>query len=447
MKKSTTTRRKLATHLIAGAAGILLAALAQRVVPQPGADASAGNAGAAGQEGSAEDAAALNGKSSGSGAVAGNRRAAVLRRAWEELGKRPLNRERRLMVQGALLTEWATLDFDGALQAYLAECWDARGVQDWSGDPLTAAFTNAFAFHPLETWGALEKDKMARQLLGRTWVQANLFRDPAMLASMLGGMPENLQRSTIEKVAQYHQSLKPEQREAFYGKLRTSGTPAQQERWMQQIYQLRPEKGDAAALSAEWTALPAGGDRTRKMAGWASTLKGADAAKLGAEWTKVPEADRGQAARMLLSQVDNGSPALLDVFDLAVEAGEWQALANGAGDKLRGFKTDRQALAEWALTLPQRDELRGIFNLSISEKLLSDPQGSRAWLEQLPEGDWRRERGFNEMMLGQIWVHGNKESAQRALDSITDQRAKEQAIKDRYDWQLITGQEKMIRGE
>ncbi len=37
------------------------------------------------------------------------------------------------------------------------------------------------------------------------------------------------------------------------------------------------------------------------------------------------------------------------------------------------------------------------------------------------------------------------EAADRAIASITDPRARQQAEKDRYDWQLITGQHDIIR--
>lgn len=442
------TRRRIVTHAIAVVAGLLLVGPGQRLLFSSADDDALGSAAA--PSGSGEDAARAGGKAGGD--AAGRGRAAVLRKAWQELAKRPLDRQSRLRAQTLLLNEWAKLDVDGAVEAYLGECWDSRvGDGDRGRDMLAEAFRAAFKEHPLEGWAALGRNKMGRELLGGAWIGTVLQEDPALVASLVGKMPPNLQRLAVANAL--YMGLKPDATEAFYEKLRTSGTPEQVEGWMQQLYQMAPLTGEGAAqagaaeLSAAWTALPAGGERTMKMAGWASTLKGADAAALAVEWDKVPAEDRGQAARMLLSQADSDSPALLNIYDLAVKAGEWQALANGAQEKLRGFDTDRQALAEWALKLPPRDELRGLFNLAISEKLLNDPAAGRAWLESLPPGDWRRERGFNEMMLGNLWVKGNKDAAQQAIDSITDPRARQQAIKDRYDWQLITGQEKMIRGE
>lgn len=48
------------------------------------------------------------------------------------------------------------------------------------------------------------------------------------------------------------------------------------------------------------------------------------------------------------------------------------------------------------------------------------------------------------MTLGQIWVRGDVAAASRAIDAITDERARQEAIKVLYDWQLITAQGNVI---
>lgn len=431
---------KVITHLGATAIGVALAAtLLPRLASSGDTDGSASTS----QAHPSSDPA--NGKKDKkTSGPRGESRSAAFRAAWAALGKEPLTPQDRIRAQRDLLAEWAQVDLAGAIDAYLGEAWDGA---DWQNSfrSLGQAFIGVFHEQPLESWRVLSRDKMAQQLLGELWVEGNMQKDPGLVFSMLGELPEKTHERALSYIYGRFSTIKSEQREELLAKLATSGTPQQVESWMTMVYQNGPATGDPAALSAKWEAMPTGGERTREMAAWASALRSADAESFAGEWEKVPAEDRGQAARLLLAQVNNRSPALLDVIGHAVEAGEWKALSAGVADKLRGFETDRQALAEWGLTLPPREEVRGIFNLSISEKILNDPSGGREWLEQLPEGDWHREYGFVEMMLGSLWVRGDKAAAQRAIDAITDQRAREEAIKARYDWQLITSQGDMIR--
>ncbi|GAA5482191.1 hypothetical protein [Haloferula sargassicola] len=365
------------------------------------------------------------------------------RAAWAALIKEPLTMGARINAQVKLLREWAAYDLDSAIEAYLGEAWDAQ--QDgriFLYNPLAQAFSEAFTKQPIESWNALGRNLMAKQLLAQNWMFAQLDKEPNLVASMLGEMPESVQGDFIRAL---NYQFTPSVKEELLATMAAKGEPGQVEKWMSHLYLETSEGGDPQLLFEEWSKAPEGGDRIREMAAWAHSIRRMDPEAFSAQWDKVPEADRGQAARLLLSQVDHRSPALLDAIEVAVEAGEWKALGAGVADKLRGFEVDRTALAEWALGLPPREEVRGIFNLSISEMLLNDPVGGRQWLEALPAGDWHRESGFVEMMLGNLWVRGNVAEAQRAIDSITDPRLKEEAIKARYDWQLITSQRDMIR--
>jgi hypothetical protein len=437
---------KIASHAAALLLGLALAAAVQRMgADRHDADAKFSAAGKEDADAAAKAAKNKKGKSSTGGI--GNSRAAAYRAAWAALPKEPLNLKDRMAAQRKLLAEWAKIDLEGALAAYLGEAWDARDPMYQQRDPLGQAFMAAFQEHPLETWKVLSKDRMACNLLGRTWIQATISRDPGLAISLLGEVPEQFHRDALTSLFNERFPGAKDRKEEFLAKLASAGSPTQVEKWMQEIYRQSPQAVDPATLSAQWAASASGSPSPQQMAAWASALGKADASTLAGEWEKVPEADRGQAARMLLSQVDNHSPALLDAIGLAIDAGEWTALSQGVCDKLRGFQTDRQTLAEWALDLPPKEEVRLIYNLAISEKLLADPAGGRAWLEQLPAGDWHRESGFIEMMLGSLWVRGDSAAAQKAIDSITDPAARHQAETDRYNWQLITNQKGVVRGK
>ncbi|WP_367871774.1 hypothetical protein [Luteolibacter sp. Populi] len=440
--------KRIATHAGAVLLGIALATAVLPAVSSSNSDDDAARAAARlAAEEAARNAKLSNSSGKSSSGGTGESRSAAFRAAWADLAKEPLNFKQRIAAQKRMLGEWALFDLDGALTAYLGEAWDERDPMYNGQDPLGVAFYQAFTQHPLESWKTLSGPRMgmARQLLAHMWARSVGDRDREMIISVLGELPDEVRQNALAIMFLSGDVGAAEKRPALLAKLTTTGTPQQQEQWLQEVYRAIPQTADPASLSAKWTGMPASGERTREMAAWASSQRRADPAALTAEWDKIPAADRGQAARMLLSQVDNESPALLDAIEKGIEAGEWSTLSQGVCDKLRGFETDRQALAEWALTLPEREETRFIFNLAISEKLIADPAAGRAWLEALPVGSWHREHGFIELMLGSVWVNDDPAAAQRAIDSITDPVAKQTAVTDFYNWQLITGQKKIKR--
>jgi hypothetical protein len=297
----------------------------------------------------------------------------------------------------------------------------------------------------MESWQSLGRDKMAFNLLAKTWMNSVVGKEPNLVISMMSEFPRRVQEEAIARTIGQANSFPEEKRKELLTKLATSGSQAEVERWLSQASRDAKESRAPGEISAKWSAMPEGGPRTLEMVNWAKSLHGVDVETFSNEWSKIPEEDRGQAARLLLKQVDNQSPALLTAIERAIETKQWQAFTeDDIAGKLRGFNTDRQALAEWALTIPQREETRSVFNLAISEKLLADPVGGRAWLEQLPAGTWHREWGFVEMTLGQIWVRGDVAAARRAINAIHDERARQEAIKVLYDWQLITAQGKVM---
>lgn len=437
--------QKIVTHLGALVIGIALAA-ALRSVSASSPDGSNGrkpaNTGAA---------AGASNKSpaSHSRAAAGSGRSAAFRSAWAALAKEPLTGADRFNAQRDLLAKWAEIDLDGALEAFLGEAWDNRDpANPWNPLPLARAFSKVFAEHPMESWQSLGRDKMAFNLLAGTWMNSVVGKEPNLVISMMSEFPRRVQEEAIARTIGQANSFPEEKRKELLTKLATSGSQAEVERWLSQASRDAKESRAPGEISAKWSAMPEGGPRTLEMVNWAKSLHAVDVETFSNEWSKIPDEDRGQAARLLLKQVDNQSPALLTAIERAIETKQWQAFTeDDIAGKLRGFNTDRQALAEWALTIPQREETRSVFNLAISEKLLADPVGGRAWLEQLPAGDWHREWGFVEMTLGQIWVRGDVAAASRAINAIHDERARQEAIKVLYDWQLITAQGKVMHDD
>lgn len=435
---------KIATHLGAIALGVALAA---NVVPYSSRQRQAGQE-TAGRSQTAADSRDSKKTSTKPGSrTTGQSRSAAFRTAWAALAKEPLNTEDRLAAQTQLLAAWAKVDLDGALQAYLGEAWD--GV---SPDPffhtegLASAFSTEFNEHPESSWAALSRNPMASALLAGMWVRNAATKDPEFTLSILNEIPVNFRFDAMNRIFDRENPLAPETRAKLLTKLAGIGSPDQIERRLADIFLRTPSTDTPANLAGQWNALPPGPQRTVRMAEWANSMRGLDVGKFTAEWGKIPAADQAQAARLLLAQVDNRSPALLFAIDRAIQTEQWDIFAKeDIANKLRGFNTDREALAEWALTFPERQETRAVFNLAISEKLLNNPAAGQAWLEQLPAGSWHREWGLVELTLGRMWARGDIEGANRAIERITDPRAREEALKCRYDWQLLTSQSNIVR--
>jgi len=377
----------------------------------------------------------------------GQGKSAAFRAAWAALAKEPLNTLDRVAAQTELLAAWAKVDLDGALQAYLGEAWDGPTREpSFEMEGLASAFDTEFGEHPESSWAALSRSPMASALLAGKWVEIAATKDPEFTLSILNDIPVNFRFAAMNRIFDRENELPPETRAKLLTRLAGIGSPDQVERRLSEIFLRTPATGDPSILANQWSTLPAGPQRTVQMAAWANTMRGLNVEKFSTEWGKIPAADQAQAARLLLAQVDNRSPALLFAIDRAIQTEQWDIFAKeDIANKLRGFNTDRQALAEWALTFPEREETRAVFNLAISERLLNNPAAGQAWLEKLPAGSWHREWGLVEMTLGRLWARGDIEGANRAIERITDPRAREEALKCRYDWQLLTYQPNIVR--
>ncbi|GAA5129349.1 hypothetical protein JIN84_03255 [Luteolibacter yonseiensis] len=376
----------------------------------------------------------------------GQSKSAAFRAAWAALAEKPFNTVDRVAAQSQLLTAWAKVDLDGALQAFLGEAWDGPSPDPFHREALASAFATEFHEHPESSWAALSRNPMASALLAGTWVRNAATKDPEFTLSILNEIPVNFRFDAMNRIFDRENPLTPEIRAKLLTKLAGIGSPDQIERRLAEIFLRTPSTDAPAKLAGEWNDLPPGPQRTVRMAEWANSMRGLEVTKFSEEWEKIPAADQAQAARLLLAQVDNRSPALLFAIDRAIQAEQWDIFAKeDIANKLRGFQTDRNALAEWALTFPERQETRAVFNLAISEKLLNDPAAGQAWLEKLPAGSWHREWGLVELTLGRMWARGDIQGANRAIERITDTRAREEALKCRYDWQLLTSQPNIVR--
>ena len=171
------------------------------------------------------------------------------------------------------------------------------------------------------------------------------------------------------------------------------------------------------------------------MNGWANGLRLEDPDALGAEWEKVPAADQAQAARALMNQTGIQSPGIRYVIDRAIETGQWDSLRDNGGPEYfdhQRMEGDPEELAQWALTLPQREELGAYFADAILPKLTKDPAAGRAWLESLPDG-WQRDEGFAVLTQETLKKGGDWEAV---IAEISDPEIRRRAEERKWDWEV-----------
>ncbi|MEK7951549.1 hypothetical protein [Luteolibacter soli] len=373
-------------------------------------------------------------------------RVAEFRRAWTALASRSMSNKQLIELQLALLEKWSEVDLQGALEAALAEPWDSEDelITHSARHPLGDAFAKAFAERPLEAWKILSSGKLGpgAQLLRRQWVTTVARKDSMLVASMLGELPPSLQEIAIFSAMTTANRATPAEREALLKKLASSGNPEQATRWLQMaylVYSNQESSGVPSDLRSQWSSAPPGIDRIQAMTAWSFSLRAMDRDQFAKEWAQVPESDRGEAAKSILSQMRADSPAFLDAIDHVIEAGEWNSLEKSLSENLgESAQQDPKAFAEWALTLPPRAETTDLYHHAVTSYLAEDPDAGREWLESLPAGDWHRERGFAELSQVYLQQHNDPEGSRRAIDSITDPLAKRNATTWLYDWQLLT---------
>ncbi len=367
--------------------------------------------------------------------------------AWQALASKELSLSERVRLQQQLLEKWAEVDLEGALDAAMAEAWDndrnpGFEVLGTSGHLLMEAFRKIFSDRPLDSWDLIASGRygVGSQILRRQWVASVGASDGALVASMLGQIPPSLRDFAVE-MAMRDAITNPERLNAVLGNLLAHPPGEQADAWLKKASTFLPSTGDPASLRQEWSALPAGSQRTLSMMKWGASLRNADETTMLREWASVPSGQQGEAARTLLSSMTDESKALVTAIDLAMDAGEWEILAEAGPKNLRSHANHIESakLAEWAMNLPDRSETVELFHSAVNRYIGDDLARARDWLNAMEPGDWRRERGFAELSQQALWRHRDPELSRWALDQLADPEVKAAAEGWRGDWERQTG--------
>jgi hypothetical protein len=431
-------KQRIASHAAALAVGIALAAaLARKPADSP-------------SNKSSESQAARENRSSRPDrdtSRIGTLRSEDYRRAWTALASKEHTILDRRGLQLELLERWAEVDLEGALQAAMGEAWDndynpGFSVLGTAGHPLIGAFAKAFAERPLDAWKLINSGQfgVGTQILREQWVTRVAAKDGVLLISMLAEVPASLREGAVNR-AMEEAKTRPGVLQAILAKLLALPPGEESDSWLKLAAANLPDSGDPVALRENWLNAQDGSPRTLALMSWGANLRRADEATLLKEWENVPEDRRGEAAKAILSPMDYESKALTTAIDLAMQAGEWEFLAEKAPEQLRWHAphTDPVKLAEWAMDLPERPETVELFHRAVDRYIGEDLPRAKGWLEEMEPGDWRRERGLAEYSQQALRRHQDPEASRWALDRITDPALQQAAEGWRRDWERETG--------
>ena len=155
------------------------------------------------------------------------------------------------------------------------------------------------------------------------------------------------------------------------------------------------------------------------------------------KWEKVPPDDRHDAAASLLTQLEWRAGSLTTDLDLAIEAGQWQILAQTGPALLRNeaFLSDSGALAAWAAKLPDHPESPALFREAVDHFVGQDLPRARTWIAGLPAGGWQQEQALAAFFRQALRQQADTGAADWALDQISDPALREEAATWRRDWE------------
>lgn len=366
-------------------------------------------------------------------------------RAWKALRGGIYTTKERVRVQRDLLERWAEVDLAAAIEAALGEAWDRDGGAEFDPcGPLLDVFSEALAKNPQEGWDMIRGRQfgVATGMLRRVWMEAVGMNDPLFLAN---------------RVAELSWRDRPVAIEICHSAVQSGAGGVTEAELFRIFAELPPEMVSAEQL-LEFASLPAGamdllamrqeivrlGDDGR-MAKVQAMLLGQvlgdqPAEVVAGEIDGLPKAVREEVIWAAFKDSDTPE-SVLGLVDLMVDEEAWVKLAKPeTGQQLQKAARSGAAreVADWAMTLPVRQETLELFQHSVEIFLAENLEISGRWLDELPDSGWR-DRAYAEYSQVALSVHHNSRASRWALNRIGDQDFKSEAEDWRSQWEKRTG--------
>ncbi|RYD49845.1 MAG: hypothetical protein EOP85_00845 [Verrucomicrobiaceae bacterium] len=364
--------------------------------------------------------------------------------AWDAIPAMKWNRKERFDWQIKLLKEWAEKDLEGALKAAFAESWSSNRVVLVRGEAFNyhGAVVESIKNRPQDILKLVQDRKLGTlesSLLLQAWSVTWFQHDPKIYFSHLRGLKSG----------------------EFPLALNASFLQAEDFNTLTQVLDLAEDKvrqGVSMEGLQTWMMSRAASDFTKdelmdrlntpdaQLRDYyilamvqRATRSGLPARPedISAHIREIPEDRRSHFAGLLLTFSD-GNPGITQAsLDHFVSENDWKYLgiidASRVVQKM-AEKADLTELAEWAATLPPREETNGMFRTGVEPFIRKSPEQAWEWIQEMNPGYWR-DRALAEYSQVNLTVFNDPEKSAAALSQIRDPEVLKSAQVRRKGWE------------
>ena len=392
-----------------------------------------------------QESAGLKGKSGRAAGIthhpAGQWTGSEYARAWKALRGGIYTTRERVRVQRDLLERWAEVDLAAAIEAALGEAWDRDGGSEFDpSGPLLDVFSEAFAKNPQEGWDMIRGRQfgVGTGMLRRVWMEAVGMSDPLFLANRIAGLSWRDQPLALGLCHAAVRSGAGGATQAELFRILAALPPGMVS--AEQLMEFTPPPDgppDVAAMKQE-ILLAGDDDRMVKVKAHllGVALAGSPPDEIADQTADLPPAIRVEAVWAAFTEADTAE-CLLGLADLLVDEEAWEKLDQPETarrfQEIAGMGAARE-LADWAVTLPVRQETLELFQRAVGVFLAGNLEASGRWLGALPDGVWR-DQAHAEFSQAALRVHNNSGASRWALNRIGDKDFKNEAEDWRSQWE------------
>ncbi len=363
--------------------------------------------------------------------------------AWDAIPAMKWNRKDRFDWQIKLLKEWAEKDLEGALKAAFGESWSSNRVVMVKGEAFKyhGAFVESIKNRPQEILKLIQDRKLGTlesSLLLQAWSVTLFQYDPQVYFSYLRGLkggefPLALNASFLQ--AEDFNTL-TQVLDLAEEKVRQGASMEGLQTWMMSRAASDFTKGELMDRLGTPDA------QLRDFYIFAmvqrATRSGHPARpeEISADIREIPEDRRSHFAGLLLAFANK--PGVLQAsVDHFVSEGNWAHLEKvDASRFIRNMaeKSDPAGLAEWAATLPPREETNGLFKSGVEPFIRKSPEQAWKWIQDMEQGYWR-DRALAEYSQVNLTVFSDSGKSEAALAQIRDPEVLKAARDMRDGWE------------
>jgi hypothetical protein len=362
-------------------------------------------------------------------------------KAWDRLWRDRQRTPESFAARLSLLAEWAELDPAAALAAALA----ADGAPGVERDPFSLYGTHFSAFQdfikrrPMEFFELVKGERFGLDtgLARRRWLQQVAWQQPGLLPTVLNDLGTKDRVTALDLCFTSREFTKEQQAALVKSLAALPDDPRNRTLW--DTVGKRLASQPTADLLGQYAEAEDPG--SRRIVGAAleqqvlMTQGGRDAIKQSL--AGLPDDLRPQVMEHILANPRNNAAAMTLALDDAIKSGDWAARQQAsciALHKAVASCANAAEIAEWAGTLPEREDCEDLYRVGVRQLLAREPDRGWEWIGAMPSG-WQRDNALTEFINGSLHSRSDEAAAQRALDLIESEHFRAGATQMLAKWQ------------